>query len=69
MGAFCQVPYLKAAAWQGGRLPEAHLHTCIHTPAADSYLSAAAWRVDDYLNPEEGEEDDDLDLTSLRQHK
>ena len=30
---------------------------------------AAAWRVDDYLNPEDGEEEDDIDLASLRQHK
>lgn len=35
-------------------------------------LPAAAWRIDDYLGGEEGEDgesDDDLDLASLRAHR
>lgn len=38
-------------------------------PAHPLPLPAAAWRIDDYLNEEAEEDDEDLDLSSLRRHK
>ncbi|KAL4431122.1 hypothetical protein ABPG75_006378 [Micractinium tetrahymenae] len=54
---------------QGGREGDAGYSGRVREDIDHRAYMPAAWRVDDYLGGEEGEEDDDLDLSSLRQHR